>query len=66
MNQTPENYYDALPCNHCGSHHMTQQITRTESVYLDDDGEINEIKPQDTIDVQAVWCTECDEKVWEP
>jgi DNA-directed RNA polymerase subunit RPC12/RpoP len=65
MTQTPEKYFDAIPCNQCGSRHMIQKTKQSESVYLDADGEIDHIEARDFIEVQAVWCADCDEKVWE-
>jgi len=65
MEQTPENYFDAMPCNQCGSSHMIQEAKQSESVYLDDEGQIDHIEPRDFVEIQAVWCAECDEKVWE-
>jgi len=44
---------------------MIQEAKQSESVYLDDDGQIDHIEPRDFVEIQAVWCAECDEKVWE-
>ncbi len=65
MIQKPESYFDAMPCNQCGSRHMIQETKQSESVFLDDAGQIEHIEPRDLVGVQYVWCADCGERVWE-
>ena len=64
MSQVSSDYYEAFPCPDCESEHMIQHITQSEDVFVDSDGNPDYIDPRDTVEVQEVWCPECDEKVW--
>lgn len=61
----PEMLEDAMPCPNCGGTHLVQHISQSEDVFVTEDGDIDYIEPRDTVDVEQLWCVECDEKIWE-
>jgi len=65
MNQTPASYDDALPCPACGCTELVQHVTQSENLTVTENGVIEHIEPREYVDVQEVWCTRCDEKIWE-
>lgn len=65
MSQTPAAYEDAKPCPQCGNQHLIQHITQSEDLHVDADGNVEHIEPRDYVEVQEVWCPDCDEKIWE-
>lgn len=65
MSQSPEMLFDNMPCPECGSTHLIQHVRQSEDVHVDENGDIDYIDPRDTVDVEELWCPECDEKIWE-
>ena len=61
MVETP---YEVMPCPKCGSDHLITEIMQSQDVYLED-GVTDYIEPRGQPEIHEVWCTKCDEKVWE-
>lgn len=53
------------PCPDCGEQNFRQESLQVEDIEIDDDGELAEIVPQDTVDIQILWCKTCDDVIWE-
>lgn len=60
-----DNPLDHAPCPECGSTRLVQHVTQSEDLQVTEDGDIERIDPRDTVEIQELWCPECDEKIWE-
>lgn len=64
MTQQPKSYHDAMPCPECGSTELKQLTLQAEHVEVTNDGYVEHISPDGTVEVQELWCTECDDVIW--
>jgi len=64
MAQLNETLNANMPCPDCGSQHLIQHTSRSEDVYVTQNGDFEMIEPRDPVDVEELWCPECDEKLW--
>ena len=54
---------EIFPCPGCGSQHLDQEVTQYERVEVDEDGNYEHIEPLDEVELQAVYCTDCEERI---
>lgn len=64
MGQTRETCFESMPCPQCGSQHLIQMIKQSEDVYVDENGDFENIEPRGFVNPIEVACPECDEVIW--
>jgi hypothetical protein len=55
----------AFPCPNCGSEYLTQNFRSSETVHVDDEGQIVWFDKHDAHEPISVFCEECDTLLWE-
>jgi endogenous inhibitor of DNA gyrase (YacG/DUF329 family) len=64
MSQKPQTPFEAMPCPECGSQNLIQTIQQSEDVYVNENGDFENVEPRGMLTVLEVMCPECDDTIW--